>query len=224
MLQGLKHFYKRNMEELIKELIDQGYLKSPSIIEAFYKIRRRDFLPPDLKEDEAVNAPLPIGQGQTISQPLTVAFMLELLQPKEGDKILDVGSGSGWQTAMLAQIVGFQGKVFGIERISELKEFGEKNAQKYNLDNIEFICGDGSQGLPPKAPFDKIIVAAATQEIPQALLDQLKIGGRLVIPIGGRWLQDIILVEKEGEDKYKETRYPGFAFVPLIEDENLKSE
>ena len=126
-----------SMEELIDRLIKQGYLKTPLIIEAFRNIKRQDFVLEKLKDDADINAPLPIGYDQTISQPLTVAFMLELLQPKPGEKILDVGSGSAWQTALLAHCVGSPpvggGKVFGIERIPELVEFGKKNISKYNF-------------------------------------------------------------------------------------------
>jgi len=205
------------MENLIKELIGQGYLNNPTIIDAFYKIRRRDFLPPDLKEEEEINAPLPIGHGQTISQPLTVAFMLELLQPQEGDKVLDVGLGSGWQTALLAEIVGKEGQVFAIERIDALKKFGEENVKKYEFSNIKFFLGDGSKGLPQFAPFDKIVVAAAAENIPQPLVDHLKIGGRLVIPVG-KTTQDMILLKRISKKEVEQARYPGFQFVPLISD------
>ena len=203
------------MHELIQELISQGYLKTPTIITAFNKIRRRDFLPPDLMGEESVNTPLPIGHGQTISQPLTVAFMLELLNPKLGQKILDIGSGSGWTTAMLAEIVGPKGRVFGIERKAELKEFGQENTAKYYFSNVEFFCQDGTKGLPKRAPFARIIVSAAAFEIPQALKEQLEINGRLVIPTAD---QDIRLIERINKDKYKENIYPGFVFVPLVEE------
>ena len=212
------------MEQLINQLIQQGYLKSPLIIEAFRKIERKDFVPESLKIESDVNAPLPIGWGQTISQPLTVAFMLELLQPEPGDKILDIGSGSGWQSAILAYIVSkiknksiSCGKIYAIERILELMEFGEKNVAKYNFVEkgiVSFICGDGSRGLKMEAPFDKIIVAAAADKIPKAWKEQLKIGGRLVMPIKS----SIWLLVKESEKKFKEQEFPGFAFVPLIKD------
>ena len=119
---------------LIDSLIQQGWLKTPEIIEAFRKIKRIDFLPEDMKDLAELNEALPIGYGQTISQPLVVAFMLELLQPKKGEKILDIGSGSGWTSALLADIVSQKensGKVIAIEFIPELKEFGEKNVAKY---------------------------------------------------------------------------------------------
>ncbi|MFA6410337.1 MAG: protein-L-isoaspartate(D-aspartate) O-methyltransferase [Candidatus Buchananbacteria bacterium] len=203
------------MKELIQQLISQGYLKTPTIIDAFYKIKRKDFLPPDLTDQESTNEPLPIGHGQTISQPLTVAFMLELLKPDLGQKILDVGSGSGWSTALLAEIVGPSGKVYGIERLPQLEKFGRKNLTKYNFSNVELFCQDGTKGLPNQAPFDRIMVAAAAFEIPKALKDQLKIGGRLVIPTAD---EDLRLIEKIGKIDYQEYIYPGFMFVPLIEE------
>jgi len=224
------------MEELVNHLVETGYLKTPRIIEAFRAIDRADFVSGDLKDQAYVNAPLPIGWGQTISQPLTVAFMLELLQPEPGDKVLDIGAGSGWQTALLAYCAQGQspgdspcdkdsplgtvlvsGQVFAIERIPELKEFGEKNVRKYNFIEkglVEFICGDGSKGLPSQAPFDKIIAAASAQEIPRAWKEQLKVGGRLVTPVGG----SIWLLIKKDEKNFEEKEYPGFAFVPLVED------
>ena len=206
--------------DLIKQLIDENYLKTPEIIQAFKKINREDFVLPGMEDKSEANYPLSIGYGQTISQPLTVAFMIELLAPEKGQKILDVGSGSGWTTALLAEIVGEKGKVFGIERISELKEFGETNTQTYNFvdsGRAVFVIGDGSKGLPKEAPFDRIHVGAAAVKIPSALLKQLAVGGRLIIP-EGIGAQDIVLVEKNGKNQYKKKRYPGFAFVPLIEE------
>jgi len=205
-------------QSLINHLIETGYLKTPSIIEAFKKIDRADFVPENLKNDAYLNVPLPIGFGQTISQPLTVAFMFELLQPNLGDKVLDIGSGSGWTTALLAEIVGDKGKVYAIERIPELCEFGKNNVAKYNFiekGRAEFICADGTKGLSDKAPFDKIIAAASAQKIPQAWKDQLKINGRLVTPVEG----SIWLLIKKDKEKFEESEYPGFAFVPLISEQ-----
>jgi len=207
---------------LINELINQGYLKTPEIIKAFQNIKREDFLRPGDEPMAEINAPLSIGFSQTISQPLTVAFMLELLQPRKGDKVLDVGSGSGWTCALLAEIVGEQGKVYGLERIRELKDFAWENVSKYNFikkGRVQIFCTDGYQGLPDSAPFDKIIVAAAAREIPKNLLKQLKAGGRLVIPVGQQYQsQDIVVIEKADKDNYKERRYPGFIFVPLVKE------
>ena len=210
---------------LIDSLIQEGWLKTPRIIEAFREIKRVDFLPEDIKYLAEMNEALPIGYGQTISQPLVVAFMLELLEPQPGDKILDIGSGSGWTTALLAYIVSQKGnskfktngKVIAIEIIPGLKEFGEKNVSKYNFIKkgiTEFICVDGSKGYKKDAPFDKILASASARELPQAWKEQLKIGGRIVTPIGS----SIWLFIKKSEAKFEEFEYPGFAFVPLIEE------
>jgi len=204
------------MEDVVQKLIDEGILKSTRIINAFKRIKREDFLPEDMKDQAQADMPLPISYGQTNSQPLTVAFMLELLQVKRGDKVLDIGSGSGWQTALLADLAGVEGKVVAMERIPELKRFGETNTKKYDFKNIEFICGDGTRGCKNEAPYDKIIVAAAAEiGIPDIFLQQLKVGGRLVIPVG-KYEQSMVVVDKLTKNDYQEKKYPGFQFVPLI--------
>ena len=207
---------------LIDNLIKEGYLKTPKIIEAFKKVKRQDFVRSEDKELVELNEPLPIGYGQTISQPLTVAFMLELLTPQDRETILDVGSGSGWTVALLASIVGNQGKVYGLEKIKALADFAASNVGKYNFLRkgiVQIFCTDGYLGLPQAAPFDKIIVAAAAEEIPNKLLEQLKIGGKLVIPVGNPYeSQTIEMIAKIGPNKYNKKSYPGFIFVPLVKE------
>ena len=228
------------MENLITGLIKEGYLQTPEIIKAFRAIKRRDFVLQDLLSQANENIPLPIGWGQTISQPLTVAFMLELLQPQSGDKVLDIGAGSGWQSALLAYIVGgrsngqiiekefgksimaekrpkAKGKVFAIEVIPELVAFAKRNIDKYNFIEkgiIELIYADANDGLEKEAPFDKIIAAASAGKIPQVWKDQLKINGRLVAPVQS----SIWLLIKKSETEFEEKEYPGFAFVPLAKE------
>src|SRR3989344_2010171 len=174
---------------MIKELIKKGVLKTALIINAFKKTDRADFVLSDFKKEAYRDYPLPIGYNVTISQPTTVAFMLELLEPKKGDKILDIGSGSGWTTELLSQIVGKKGKVFGVEIIPELVEFGRKNLSKYNKKNVfyknaEIILSEKNiLGFSEKAPFDKILVSAMAKKLPKELVNQLSISGILVIPI-----------------------------------------
>lgn len=202
---------------LIDDLIKEAWLITPRIIEAFKNIQREDFLPENMENMAELNEALPIGYGQTISQPLTVAFILEKLQPMPGDKILDVGSGSGWTSALLSEIVGPKGKIIALEVVPELKEFGEKNVAKYNFieeGRCQFVCTDGSKGYQQEAPFNKILCSAsARNKIPQAWKDQLKIGGRIVTPINS----SIWLLIKKGDNQFEEFEFPGFVFVPLIE-------
>lgn len=208
---------------LIDNLIKHGYLKTPVIISAFKKIKRQNFLRLEETGLAEIDAPVSIGYGQTISQPATVAFMLEKLKPRAGEKILDVGVGSGWTAALLAEAVGSAGRIYGVERIGELADFATANINKYNFIRkglVQIFCTDGYKGLPEFAPFDKILVSAAAKEIPEELLKQLKVGGRLVLPLGGQGqIQTVAVIEKQTAGEFKRTEYPGFIFVPLIEDD-----
>ena len=218
------------MEELIRELKQQGVLKSPYVEAAFRAIDRRDFVRPKHLAEAYANYPLDIGGGQTISQPYTVAFMLDLLDPRPGEKILDIGTGSGWTTALLAYIVSQtekqearstkheSGKVYAAERIPELYQFGKTNVAKYNFLKrrvVKFFSHDGTAGLPAYAPFDKIIAsAAAGRDIPTAWRDELAVGGSMVAPVGG----SIWHYRKIAPERWEEREYAGFAFVPLVGD------
>lgn len=196
--------------------------KSENICRAWSQINRADFLPENQRDKADLDQPLSIGSGQTISQPSVVAFMLELLAPKPGGKYLDIGSGSGWTTALLAQITGEKGKVWAIEFVPEVKEFGQHNVKRYGFEKqgvVEFILGDGSQGYPPAAPFDGVLVSASATQLPPALKEQLKIGGRLVIPIG----QEIHQIIRKGDKDFATKNFPGFVFVPLRSSYESKS-
>lgn len=200
------------MKELVDNLVQKGILKSKRIIDAFYSIDRKDFIVPGYESKAYSDHPLPIEHGQTISQPYTVAFMFELLEPAENGHILDVGSGSGWTTALLAHIVGPKGCVRGVEIIPELVLFGKENLKKYDFAHADIQKAGKTLGLPKEAPFDKILVSAGTDDVPQELLDQLKVYGTMVIPI-----KDAIWkIHKKSKTDTDIQKFDGFVFVPLI--------
>lgn len=206
------------MERLITQLIEGGYLRTGRIIDAFRKVHRADFLPDRERQFAHRNEPLPIGYGQTISQPLTVALMLELLKPDAGETVLDIGAGSGWTTALFATIVGEKGRVIAIERIPQLFAFAQKNLKPYSFSNVTLILGDGAKGYAVASPYNCIHVAAAARHgIPDELKSQLAVNGRLVIPVGEP-MQSLVSVTRTGRDAFEEQRIPGFSFVSLIEE------
>ena len=180
--------------------------------EAFDVVDRDKFMPANVRHMAGYDQAMPIGYGQTISQPYTVNLMLQWLDPRPGDKVLDVGSGSGWTTALLAHLVGLKGKIFAVERIPELVEFGRDNCERFGVKNAEFYTAGDEFGWPEEAPFDRILVSASADELPQTLIDQLKVGGKLVIPVQ----YDILEITKEPKDKIKTVKHPGFVFVPLL--------
>ncbi len=201
-------------EALIQDLIAKGVLRSENVIVALTDVDRKHFVGLENEEIAYADRPLPIGHDQTISQPGTVAFMLELLGAKLGDHILDVGSGSGWTTALLAHIVGPQGAVLGIERIPELVAFAKKNLERYDMLESATVeeAQPGTLGAPDAAPYDRILVSAGIEEIPDALVKQLRIGGVMVIPVK----ESLLHIERTGEEDVTVQEYPGFAFVPLL--------
>lgn len=178
----------------------------------FDKVDRAKFVLPEMKDSAQVDSALPIGFGQTISQPTTVRMMLEWLEPQPGDKVLDVGSGSGWTTALLAHLVGPKGKVYAVERISELVEFGRQNVLSVGIKNAQFYHAGVKFGLPREASFDRILVSAAADKVPHELVAQLKVGGKMVMPVG----YDILEIEKVSDNDTEVQKHPGFVFVPLV--------
>ena len=181
---------------------------------AFSKVDRQNFVPVPLRDQAYIDRPLPIGFGQTISQPYTVKLMLKWLDARPNDKVLDVGSGSGWTTALLSQIVGSHGKVLAVERIPELVKFGRENCENLGIKNVEFFQAGKEYGLPKYAPYDRILVSASAKKLPLELVKQLKIGGKLVISVQ----DDILEITKIPNGDYKTITHlhPGFIFVPLI--------
>lgn len=203
--------------ELVENLIKKGVLQTEEIISAFYNIDRKDFVLPEYRDKAYVDNALPIYNGQTISQPLTVAVMLENLQPQKGDKVLEIGAGSGYLTSLLAHIVGEEGSVYAFEIDDDLCDFARSNISKYSfLDKgiVEVFCKSGYQGFAKESPFDKIVVSAAGDEVPPQYLLQLKEGGRLVMPLSGP-IPKLFVVEKTGKDSFSSRDIEGFVFVPL---------
>jgi len=185
-------------------------LKNPSVIKAIDEVDRRHFVREEFLEGAYEDIPLPIGEGQTISQPTTVAFMLTLLGLKPAQKVLDVGSGSGWTTALIAAIIGPRGRVYGTERVESLVEFGQNNLAKYALKNASISRAGEKLGLAQKAPFDRILVSAAAKYIPRELINQLRVGGVMVLPV----INSVYRVVKTKE-RYKKEGFYGFDFVEL---------
>ena len=183
-----------------------------AIDQAFKKIHRKNFAPESLHDQVNIDAPLPIGFGQTISQPTTVRLMLEWLDAQPGEKVLDLGSGSGWTTALLSQIIGPKGRVFAVERIPELVKLGRENCSNVGVQNVKFFKAGKEYGLPEHSPYDRILVSASAKKLPEELLAQLKIGGKLVIPVQN----DILEITKTSDHDYESVTHSGFVFVPLI--------
>jgi protein-L-isoaspartate(D-aspartate) O-methyltransferase len=202
-------------EKLIEGIKCLDYLKSKNIEDALRKFKREFFIPPSMKHLAYRDFPISIGFNQTISQPSTVVAMTEALEVEKGQKILEIGTGSGWQASILSYLVGEKGFVYSIEIIEELAEFAKKNLKKLGIKNVEVVEKDGSEGLKEKAPFDRIIVTAACPDIPKTLIDQLKDGGIMVIPVGNLYLQDMLVVKKM-KGKIEKKSIGSFMFVPLV--------
>lgn len=202
-------------ERLVEHLIAVGVLKTPRIIKAFKRVQRRLFVRKDLLMHAYDDVPLPTYHGQTISQPYTVAIMTEALDPKPGEKILEIGSGSGYQAALLGCCVGSKGKVITVELDSYLVEFSRKNIKKAKIKNVKVICWDGKKGYEKKAPYDKCIITAACPEIPKAVIKQIKGGGRIVAPVNDFFGQRMMVIDKISEKKFKKKDLGSFIFVPL---------
>mgnify|MGYP001373538871 FL=1 len=211
MLDSYKHKGLRN--KLVEELINKG-IKDLSVLDAIANVPRHLFMDSGFIDHAYQDKAFPIGSGQTISQPFTVAFQTELLNVKKGDKILEIGTGSGYQAAVLCEIGA---KVFTIERIKELYRKTSIFLPSINYRPKKMIYGDGYIGYVEESPYDGIIVTAGASEIPEKLFTQLKIGGRLVVPIGAE-VQKMVLYIKKAENEYEIKDFGDFQFVPLLKN------
>ncbi len=199
---------RRRMVELLRT-----YGVSEKVLEAMMRVKRHLFVPHHLRDQAYGDYPLPIGEGQTISAPHMVAMMCDYLGLKKGEKVLEIGAGSGYHAAVIAEIIGEEGHVYAIERIKWLAEFSRENLKRAEYKHVTVMPGDGTLGLPEHAPYDKISVTCAAPDVPPPLLEQLKVGGKMVIPIG-RYMQELYLVEKR--NGVEKERKCDVVFVPLI--------
>lgn len=198
-------------EQLIKYWLDSGIIKDKKLIEAFKKTPRELFIHNHQLKEAYGDYPLPIGHEQTISQPTTVMIMIEALELKKTDKVLEIGTGSGWCAAIISRLCK---KIITTERIPELAEFAKKNIDKLKIKNIEVVNTDGSKGYEKEAPYDKIIVTAASPKIPSPLIEQLKENGIIVAPVGSIYGQEMVKGKKI-RNKITTTSLGSFMFVPL---------
>jgi protein-L-isoaspartate(D-aspartate) O-methyltransferase len=199
---------------VLRQLAGRG-VRDSRVLAAMRWAPREWFLPPQLAGDAYSDGPLPIGNGQTISQPYVVALMTERLEPRRTHNILEIGTGSGYQTAILAHLAS-SGRIFTIERLPDLLVEAEERFRRLGLTNIETRLGDGAAGWPEAAPFDRIIVGAAAPRIPEPLAAQLAPGGLLVIPVGDLASQDLVILEREPSGALRQGNAGGVRFVPLI--------
>jgi protein-L-isoaspartate(D-aspartate) O-methyltransferase len=206
--------YHLKLETLIDTMKNTGFLTDSRVESAIRKVPRHNFVPESLKDQAYENTPIPIIEKQTISQPSVVSRMTEWLDLKEGQKVLEIGSGSGWQCAILANIVG-NGKIFTVERHAKLASFAKKNLEKLGIKNVTIIHGDGSLGLPEESPFDRIMITAACKKVPDILLHQLALDGLLIAPVGDD-IQSLVLLKKTIEGFVEMKNQKGYVFVPLV--------
>jgi len=205
-------YYAQLRDAMVQRQLKARGISNPRVLEAMGKVPRHELVPPDLQDAAYEDRPLPIGQGQTISQPYIVALMTELAEPEPGEKALDVGTGSGYQAAVLAELVDH---VYSIEIHEELADKARQNLERLGYNNVTVRHGDGYAGWPEQAPFDVIIVAAAPEEVPQPLVEQLAVGGRLVLPVGDGFSQNLVVISKQEDGTLTRRDVVPVAFVPM---------
>jgi protein-L-isoaspartate(D-aspartate) O-methyltransferase len=207
----LSDFAAQRQRMVERQLMTRG-ISDARVLAAMAKVPREEFIPADQRGDAYSDGPLPIGYGQTISQPYIVAFMTEQLRPKQSDRVLEIGTGSGYQAAILAELVS---EVYSIEIVAPLAKNAEGTLQRLGYKNVHVKTGDGYKGWPEAAPFDAIIVTCAPDNVPQTLVAQLKDDGRMVIPVGDRFAQELYLLEKTNGQLKQSATLP-VRFVPMV--------
>ena len=213
--------YEELREAMVKTQIESRGVKDEDVLSVMRDVPRHLFIGESLWSKAYSDGPLPIGHGQTISQPYIVAFMTELLRPDTHHMILEIGTGSGYQAAVLAKLVHH---VYTIEIVPELGRNAKAALKRLGYDNISVRVGDGYKGWPEEEPFDRIIVTAAPEKVPEALVDQLKPGGRMVLPVGPRWWgQDLLVIEKDERGKVVRKNTIPVRFVPMVHQEERKN-
>jgi len=200
---------------MVEQQLKRRGIKDERVLAAMAKVPREEFIPADARPSAYEDGPLPIGYDQTISQPYVVAFMTEQLRPKQSDHVLEIGSGSGYQAAILGELVA---EVYTIEIVEPLAKSAEATLQRLGYNNVHIKAGDGYKGWPEEAPFDAIIVTCAPEKVPQPLVDQLNDRGRMVIPVGERFAQQLYLLEKKNGQLKESVTLP-VRFVPMLREQ-----
>jgi len=210
--------FATHRQRMVEQQLKPRGIKDERVLAAMAKVPREELIPAAARADAYEDGPLPIGYDQTISQPYVVAFMTEQLRPKRSDRVLEIGSGSGYQAAILGELVA---EIYTIEIVEPLAKSAEATLQRLGYNNVHIKVGDGYKGWPEEAPFDAIIVTCAPEKVPQPLVDQLKDGGRMVIPVGERFAQQLYLLEKKNGQLKESVTLP-VRFVPMLHEAQKK--
>jgi protein-L-isoaspartate(D-aspartate) O-methyltransferase len=215
--------FKARRERLVDGLAERGYVTQPAVLESMKAVRRHLFVPERNRPEAYEDRPLDIGEGQTISAPHMVGIMAEKLDLCTGQKVLEIGGGSGYHAAVVAHLVGPKGHVYSVERIASLAERARRNLEEAGYSKVvTTVVGDGTLGLPEHAPYDRVFVAAASPGIPPPLFEQLREGGKMLVPVGEVYLgQELVMVEKR-KGRPVTTEHGGCVFVPLIGEHGFR--